>query len=260
MASSLILNKRISTTLAKAKALRKYVEPLMTKAKNDTTHSRRVVFSYLNNKESVKTLFDEVAEKIASRPGGYTRIIKTGTRLGDNAEMCIMELVDYNELLLKDTKPAKSKRRSRRGGKSKKATETVAKAPATVETTEEIVEETGDQVEAVSEEVVEAASDEVVSTAEDAVTEEAVETTEKPLDQEEAAGAAETDSAEATETVETPEDVIEAESIEATEATDTETETLPEEATKEEPSGESTEEPKSEAGEKDDASDDDKEK
>lgn len=136
MASSLILHKRITTTVAKAKALRKYVEPLITRAKDDTTHSRRVAFSYLQNKESVTTLFGEVAEKVASRPGGYTRILKTGARLGDNAEMCIMELVDYNELMLKDAAPAKAKtRRSRRGkGSAEKA------APA-VEATEAVVED-----------------------------------------------------------------------------------------------------------------------
>jgi len=105
MASSLILHKRIQTTVAKAKALRKYVEPLLTRAKTDSTHSRRVVFSYLQNKETVQTLFNEVADRIADRPGGYTRIIKTGSRLGDNAEMCFIELVDYNELMLKDAKP-----------------------------------------------------------------------------------------------------------------------------------------------------------
>lgn len=135
MASSLILHKRITTTVAKAKALRKYVEPLITKAKDDTTHSRRVAFSYLQNKESVTTLFGEVAEKVANRPGGYTRILKTGARLGDNAEMCIMELVDYNELMLKDAAPAKAKtRRSRRGKGGAEA------APA-VEATEAVVEE-----------------------------------------------------------------------------------------------------------------------
>ena len=134
MATSLILNKRITTTVAKAKALRKYVEPLLTKAKEDTTHSRRVVFSYLNDKQSVKTLFDEVAEKITDRPGGYTRILKTGNRLGDNADMCIIELVDYNELLLGGEKAEKTKtRRSRRGGK-KSAT---AKDETTAEATEE---------------------------------------------------------------------------------------------------------------------------
>jgi large subunit ribosomal protein L17 len=119
MASSLILNKRITTTVAKAKALRKYVEPLLTKAKDDTTHSRRTVFSYLQNKESVKTLFGEVASKISDRPGGYTRIIKLGdVRVGDNAEMCLIELVDYNTLYTKDGAVKKAKtRRSRRGGK-----------------------------------------------------------------------------------------------------------------------------------------------
>ncbi|EON75437.1 LSU ribosomal protein L17p [Lunatimonas lonarensis] len=116
MASSLFLHKRISTTLAKAKELRKYVEPFITRAKEDTTHNRRVVFSYLQNKEAIKELFGTVADKVASRPGGYTRIIKTGLRLGDNAEMCIIELVDFNELMLQDAKPAKksTRRRSRR--------------------------------------------------------------------------------------------------------------------------------------------------
>ncbi len=150
MASSLIQHKRITTTVAKAKALRKYVEPLITKAKDDTTHSRRVVFSYLQDKESVTTLFNEVAEKVASRPGGYTRIIKTNNRLGDNADMCIIELVDYNELLLEDAKPAaKKSRRSRRGGK--KATEA---APAAVEATAEVVEEAPVVEDAVVEEEV----------------------------------------------------------------------------------------------------------
>ncbi|MBN1927357.1 MAG: 50S ribosomal protein L17, partial [Prolixibacteraceae bacterium] len=100
MAGSLILHKRISTTLAKAKALRVYVEPLITKSKNDTTHNRRVVFSYLQNKDAVSELFREISPKVADRPGGYTRILKTGNRLGDNAEMCIIELVDYNENML----------------------------------------------------------------------------------------------------------------------------------------------------------------
>jgi large subunit ribosomal protein L17 len=120
MASSLILHKRITTTVAKAKALRKYVEPLLTKAKDNTTHSRRVVFSYLQNKHSVDHLFTEVADKIANRPGGYTRIIKLGTRAGDAAEICMMELVDFNELLLEDSTAKKSKRRrrSRRGSGS----------------------------------------------------------------------------------------------------------------------------------------------
>jgi large subunit ribosomal protein L17 len=120
MASSLIEHKRIKTTLAKAKELRKYVEPLITKSKNDTTHSRRIVFSHLQNKESIKTLFGDIAEKVADRPGGYTRIIKLGNRPGDNADMCLIELVDYNETMLNATLEAKTKtRRSRRGGKGK---------------------------------------------------------------------------------------------------------------------------------------------
>ena len=147
MASSLIMEKRISTTVAKAKALRKYVEPLLTKSKDDNTHSRRVVFSYLQNKESVSELFNNVADKIANRPGGYTRILKTGNRLGDNADMCIIELVDYNEALLKEAKPAKAKtRRSRRGkGSSSSAEETPkteAAAPKAVVEETEVVEET----------------------------------------------------------------------------------------------------------------------
>ena len=119
MASSLILNKRITTTLAKAKALRKYVEPLLTKSKDDTTHSRRVVMSYLQNKESIKSLFGEVAGRIADRKGGYTRIIKLGdARLGDGSEMCMMELVDFNDLYKKDGLAKKAK--TRRGRKTKK--------------------------------------------------------------------------------------------------------------------------------------------
>lgn len=125
MASSLILHKRITTTVAKAKALRTYVEPLLTKSKDDTTHSRRTVFAYLKSKEAVHTLFKDVASKIADRPGGYTRILKTGTRLGDNADTCLIELVDFNELLLGAKAPAKAKT-SRRGGK-KKATGSAAK-------------------------------------------------------------------------------------------------------------------------------------
>lgn len=127
MASSLILKKRINTTLAKAKALRTFVEPLITKSKDDSTHSRRVVFSYLNDKEAVTELFREVARKVADRPGGYTRILKTGFRLGDNAEMCMMELVDYNENLLgtKEQKQ-KSSRRRRSSSTAKKKTETTA--------------------------------------------------------------------------------------------------------------------------------------
>ncbi len=159
MASSLIVNKRINTTVAKAKALKKYVEPLITKAKDDSTHSRRTVFSYLQDKESVKVLFGEVADKVGNRPGGYTRIIKTGYRLGDNAEMCMMELVDFNELLLEEAKPAKAKtRRSRRGGK-KKSDETTEQVKAEEATTVEEVEapeaEVAEEVEAKAEETAE---------------------------------------------------------------------------------------------------------
>jgi large subunit ribosomal protein L17 len=122
MAISLIKAKRIETTLAKAKALRKYVEPLLTKGKNDTTHSRRVVFSYLQDKEAIKELFGAVAEKIAERNGGYTRIIKLGQRQGDNAEVALIELVDFNEnLLTAVTEEADTKaKRSRRGKSTKK--------------------------------------------------------------------------------------------------------------------------------------------
>ena len=114
MASSLIIHKRITTTTAKAKALRSYVEPLITKSKEDSTHSRRMVFSYLKDKEAVAELFREVSPKVAERPGGYTRILKIGNRIGDNADMCILELVDYNENMLKgEAAKAKTTRRKR---------------------------------------------------------------------------------------------------------------------------------------------------
>jgi len=133
MASSLILKKRITTTVSKAKELRKYVEPLITKAKTDSTHSRRVVFSYLQNKESVSTLFGEVAGRTSERKGGYTRIIKLGTRPGDNAELGMIELVDFNEIYGKGTtavaEPAKKTRRA--GGAKKKATTDAPAAEAT---------------------------------------------------------------------------------------------------------------------------------
>ena len=119
MATSLIVHKRIKTTVAKAKALRLYVEPLITRSKEDTTHSRRMVFRKLQNKEAVNELFRDISPKIMDRPGGYTRILKTGNRLGDNAEMCIIELVDYNENLLKEKSAKKTTaKRSRRGSKS----------------------------------------------------------------------------------------------------------------------------------------------
>ncbi|MFZ4581049.1 MAG: 50S ribosomal protein L17 [Paludibacter sp.] len=127
MAISLIEHKRIATTLAKAKALRVYVEPLLNKAKDDTTHSRRLVFANLQNKEAVTELFQNISLKIADRPGGYTRILRTGFRLGDNAEMCIIELVDYNENMLKE-KATKKAARTRRSSAAKKA-ETVVAEP-----------------------------------------------------------------------------------------------------------------------------------
>ena len=125
MACSLIMHKRISTTLAKAKALRIFVEPLLTRAKEDTMANRRLAFSELKQKEVVTELFQNVGEKIANRPGGYTRILRTGFRLGDAAEMCIIELVDYNENMLKETKKA-AKKSIRRGGAKKAAAEEVA--------------------------------------------------------------------------------------------------------------------------------------
>lgn len=123
MATSLILHKRIHTTVAKAKALRTFVEPLITKSKDDTTHSRRIVFGYLQSKEAVTELFKEISKKIMERPGGYTRILKTGNRFGDNAEMCLLELVDYNESMMsaKDEGKAKPTRRRRSPAKKKEA-------------------------------------------------------------------------------------------------------------------------------------------
>ena len=150
MAASLILHKRINTTIAKAKELRKYVEPILTKSKDDSTSSRRLVFSFLQSKEAVSELFREISTKIATRPGGYTRILKTGNRLGDNAEMCMMELVDYNENMLgKADAKTKSKgtRRGRTSAKKKEAApvaeqvveevKSESKSDEAVETTEE---------------------------------------------------------------------------------------------------------------------------
>lgn len=142
MASSLILHKRIETTLAKAKALRVYVEPLITRSKTDSTHSRRTVFSYLQSKEAVTTLFRDVAVKVAERPGGYTRIIRIGNRLGDNAEMCMMELVDFNELYTAEGKAKKTKTTRRRGAGKKAKTESIPEATVIEESTETPVVET----------------------------------------------------------------------------------------------------------------------
>lgn len=158
MASSLIEHKRINTTVAKAKALRQYVEPLITKSKDDSTHSRRVCFSYLKNKYAVTELFREIAPKVATREGGYTRIIKTGYRLGDSAEMCMIELVDFNDIYGGSEKKAKT-RRSRRGGAKKVA-------DAATEIAADVKDAASDAAEA----VVDAASDaaeEVKNVAED---------------------------------------------------------------------------------------------
>jgi len=136
MANSLILHKRISTTVAKAKSLRSFIEPIITKAKDDTTHNRRMAFRSLRSKTAVNELFREVIVKVGERPGGYTRILKTGNRLGDNAEMCIIELVDYNENMLAAKEEAPKKTRSRRGASKKKSSEKPAaeKAAAKEET------------------------------------------------------------------------------------------------------------------------------
>ena len=132
MATSLIMHKRITTTVAKAKALKTYVEPLITKSKEDTTHSRRIVFSYLKNKEAIKELFSTVAEKVGDRPGGYTRVIKLGTRKGDAAAIAFIELVDFDENMAKTAKAGKKTRRSRKS--AAEATEApVAETPATEE-------------------------------------------------------------------------------------------------------------------------------
>ncbi len=149
MATSLIMNKRITTTIAKAKALRSYVEPLLTKAKDDSTHSRRIVFSYLQDKDAVSELFREISQKITDRPGGYTRIIKLGSRLGDNAEMAIIELVDYNDNLVSEsTAPKTSTRRRRKSsGSSKKEVETDVDVDVDVDVADEADEVTDELIE-----------------------------------------------------------------------------------------------------------------
>jgi large subunit ribosomal protein L17 len=149
MATSLILHKRITTTTAKAKALRTYVEPLITKSKEDSTHSRRVVFSYLKDKEAVAELFRDISPKIGERPGGYTRILKTGHRIGDNADMCILELVDYNEAMLGGGEAAKSKttRRRRPAAKKKEGATAEKAAPKAAKAKAVKTEETAPEVE-----------------------------------------------------------------------------------------------------------------
>ena len=133
MAISLIMHKRITTTVAKAKALKKYVEPLITKAKEDSTNARRVVFSYLQNKYAIKELFGEVSAKVGDRPGGYTRIIKLGTRQGDAAPICFIELVDFDENMAKTATKKKSTRRSRKSTKAIECAETTEATEASVE-------------------------------------------------------------------------------------------------------------------------------
>ncbi len=161
MACSLIQHKRINTTVAKAKALRGYVEPLLTKSKTDSTHSRRTVFGYLQSKEIVSELFRDVAPKIADRPGGYTRIIRTGYRLGDNAEMCIIELVDFNDIYTNE-KAKKTTRRSRRAGTKSDEATTVVESDAKP-TADEVSEEPVAEVETVEEVAAEAVSEELVA-------------------------------------------------------------------------------------------------
>ena len=194
MATSLIMHKRISTTVAKAKALRKYVEPLITKAKENSTHSRRVVFSYLKHKDPIKELFDVVATKVGERPGGYTRIIKTGTRLGDNAETCIIELVDFNEIYVKEEQKKTRRKRTRRSGgsASQPATEAAPKVEDVEEKVEEVVEDVKEEVtetetsEEVKDEVVEEKKEETEEVkVKDEVKDEAPKEEEKPADSEE---------------------------------------------------------------------------
>jgi large subunit ribosomal protein L17 len=152
----LILHKKIVTTLAKAKALRPYVEPLITKSKENTTHQRRIVFSYLQDKEAIKELFDVISPKIASRPGGYTRVIKLGKRVGDNAEIAMIELVDYNEIYGKGigTKEETAVKKTRRAGKAKKATSEVDTAEAPVKKSKTADKPAGAKDEVVSAEPV----------------------------------------------------------------------------------------------------------
>jgi large subunit ribosomal protein L17 len=173
MACSLIEHKRISTTIAKAKALRVYVEPLLTKSKTDSTHSRRIVFSYLQSKEVVSELFRDVAPKIATRNGGYTRIIRLGYRLGDNAEMCMIELVDFNDIYTNET-VKKTTRRSRRGGGSSDGSTNDAVVANAAGAEEVVADEVVVAEEVVADEVVaeEVVAEEVV--AEEVVAEEAV--------------------------------------------------------------------------------------
>ena len=247
----LIRYKRIKTTVAKAKALRKYAEPLITRSKADSMHARRVVFSYLQSNEAVTELFDEVGPKIGDRPGGYTRIIKLGTRQGDAAEMCMIELVDFNDIYTqaKEQKASK-KKRTRRGGKKKTdaeiAAETATVEETLTETAEEVTDEVAETVEEVTEEATDAA-EEVAEAAEEtveAVEEEVTETVEEA--KEEVAEAVE----EATEAVEeTAEEVAEATEEVAEEATEAVEEAAEEATDAAEEVAEAAEEATEEAGE-----------
>ena len=192
MASSLLISekKRIVTTLAKAKALRKYIEPVITKSKTNTTHSRRMAFRYLRNKEAASILFGEVAEAVGDRPGGYTRILKLGPRKGDNAEMALIELVDFNEFT-KDAPKKKTSRRRRGGAKKNTAAKKAAPAKKVEEVVEDVVEEVVPEVEAAAEEVV-AETEEVTAEAETAV-EEAAEEAEAAAEEATSEGEAEGD-------------------------------------------------------------------
>lgn len=184
MATSLILHKRITTTTAKAKALRTYVEPLITKSKEDSTHSRRVVFSYLKDKDAVSELFREISPKIAERPGGYTRILKTGKRLGDNADMCIIELVDYNEAMLGG---GETKTRTTRRRRSKKKEDTVeaVKAPKAPKAEKEVTTEKAEtemKAEAGAQPEAEASAEEIATDKTEEATEEKEEKKEDQAD------------------------------------------------------------------------------
>ncbi len=185
MATSLILHKRIKTTVAKAKALRSFIEPVITRAKEDTTHNRRMAFRYLASKEGVKVLFDEVANRIADRPGGYTRIIRMGNRLGDNAEMAMIELVDYNTLYTQAEEKKKTrKRRTRRGGAGSGSSGEQQEQKAQAATS------------AAEEAAAEAKEEEVTDTAEEVATEADAPTTEATADEPAAAETQETPGAE----------------------------------------------------------------
>jgi len=219
MASSLIMHKRIETTTAKAKALKRYIEPLITRSKEDTTHSRRVVFSYLQDKEAVTELFREVSTRVADRPGGYTRIIRLGTRQGDSAEMCMMELVDFNELLLGEKAGAKKSASRRRRGAAKKKVEGTAAAATVEEAPEEAATGTETAEEAIAEAEVEAVEEAPAEAEVEAVEEAPVETEVEAVEEAPAEAEAETEESEAEDKAEAVEGEPAAEDKSATEDT-----------------------------------------